>query len=470
MSFNSFMQKRLSLMIVMLLFAVFAFISTDIVLSVKADSSTKDAKQEKNNSSDDFDEFKPGKIQTKGKYKSPDGNAILIVEDTYRIIKLKGTIEEMGYNYGYMLASEIKRLFFNFVFESIKNIYPMMEKNLHKFDIDNKYMTEIKSIIKGFNDALPEKERKFQFDSEQPRLFRLNDLLIGNLLSDVFCSSFSVWGEARKDKSSLVARNLDYFVDKNSCILKSHLITVYNPDKGKKWINIGFTGFIGALTAMNEDGVCGFVHDTNEFKTSDKSKFVPRGLVFRKVIESASNQTNPKDIEKLFDKTPSFNGNNFHLVFKAMDNDGKLKDDDKIAGILEYDGYAKHADDKATLRSPSHNKTLPEINKNAQKLDYSCAIITTNHYLKRREVKCYNDSVIRYIKMKKLITEAKKDNDVTAAEGLAIMKAVGHNATLQTVIIEPDNMQLHLYFAKEGKGAFLCDEHKFKFSELTKFE
>ena len=103
-------------MIVMLLFAVFAFISTDIVLSVKADSSTKDAKQKKKNSSDDFDEFKPGKIQTKGKYKSPDGKAILIVEDTYRIIKLKGTIEEMGYNYGYMLASEIKRLFFNFNF------------------------------------------------------------------------------------------------------------------------------------------------------------------------------------------------------------------------------------------------------------------------------------------------------------------------------------------------------------------
>jgi len=464
-------NKSKKIKLTLFLFVIGALIALNFsndIITVIADTIDNDAVQTQPIT--EFSKFKPGVISKRGKYKSPDGKAILIVEDNYRIIKLKGTTEEIGYNYGYMLAAEIRNLYFNYIHASLGKAYPMFAENVKKFEFDKDFMTEIESVMKGFNKALPLEQRTFKLNDGESRVFGKTDILIGNLLSDVFCSSFSAWGDARKDKDCIVARNLDYYIDRKSSILESHLITVYMPDKGKKWVNIGFTGFLGSLTAMNEDGVCGFVHNSNKYQTSDKDKYIPRGFLFRNVIETSTNKTTPADIEATFDKNASLTGNNFLAVFKAKVEKEKLKSDDKIAGVLEYDGYKKHKDGRATLRSPSDNKSLPMIENGDHKLECTNAIITTNHYLKRNDFVKYSNSVKRYMNIKKMLSEASEDNDVTVAESLAIMNEVGHDQTLHTTIIEPDKMLLHLYFAEPGKGAFKCKERLFKFADLTKFE
>ena len=439
-------------------------------LKTPAITDSKTVSDDEKAEDDGFNKFVPGEIHAKGKYKSPDGKAILIVEDEYKIIKLKGSIEEMGYNYGLMLAAEIRNLFYNYIFANAGAMYPLLEKGAASFKIDDDFKLELENILKGFNEALPEDQKQVKIGDKILRKFSINDLIIGNLLSDFFCSSFSTWGDSRKDKDTIVARNLDYLVDRESSILKSHLIAVYLPDKGKKWVNIGFTGFIGALTAMNEDGVCGFVHDTNKYKSSDESDFKPRGSTFRNVIATSTNSTKPEEIEKKFDETASKTGNNYLVVFKAKDNEGKFKENDKVAAVFEYDGYSKHDDGRATMRTSADNANLPKFKEYDHKLDYQNAIIVTNHYLKRKDVTSHSNSVDRYLKIKQMLGEAKSDNDVTVAESLAIMKAVGFKSTIQTTILEPDKLLLHLYFSQPGKGAFDCSEHEFKFSDLEKFE
>ena len=134
--------------------ALFTFNCANCNMQLKADN-----KSNNKVSYDVFSELKPGEIHKNGKYKSTDGKAILIVKDNHRIIKLKGTIEEMGYNYGYMLAGEIRNLFFNYINSIIKNGYPIFEKKVKLFKLDENFSIELDNIIKGFNDALPKEKR-----------------------------------------------------------------------------------------------------------------------------------------------------------------------------------------------------------------------------------------------------------------------------------------------------------------------
>lgn len=70
------------------------------------------------------------------------------------------------------------------------------------------------------------------------------------------CSMFGVWGSAVPEGGSLLQlRALDW--DMDGPFVDYSCITVYHPDtnnatQGHAWLNMGFVGFIGALTGMSE--------------------------------------------------------------------------------------------------------------------------------------------------------------------------------------------------------------------------
>ena len=75
-----------------------------------------------------------------------------------------------------------------------------------------------------------------------------------NLFPERFhCSGVAVRGKATADGSVLHARVLDYMRDIR--LQEAALVTVFMPDGRNSWVSLGYSGFIGTVTAMNERGL-----------------------------------------------------------------------------------------------------------------------------------------------------------------------------------------------------------------------
>lgn len=73
------------------------------------------------------------------------------------------------------------------------------------------------------------------------------------------CTSVAAWGPATKDGEFVVGRNLDFF---GSGIWdKAHAVIYWQPKDGQRWVSVGSAGVAtGAITAMNESGLTIALH------------------------------------------------------------------------------------------------------------------------------------------------------------------------------------------------------------------
>ena len=60
-------------------------------------------------------------------------------------------------------------------------------------------------------------------------------------------------GKATKDGRVLHARVLDYMRDIK--LQDAAVVTVFMPEGHNRWMSLGYAGFIGTVTAMNEKGL-----------------------------------------------------------------------------------------------------------------------------------------------------------------------------------------------------------------------
>jgi hypothetical protein len=147
----------------------------------------------------------------------------------------------------------------------------------------------------------------------------------------------------------------------------------------------------------------------------------------------------------------------------ASPSTGKLDND--VAGVIEYDGNEGHRDGGVSLRSPEDNPFLPVIGGYDHSLEYTHGLIVTNHYIKRSSIGS-GGTVARYMSLKTGLTAAMEDGNVDPEEARNLLRSVGGTGTLHSVIFEPDNFILRIFFAAPGQGAFESDPHVFTFEEL----
>jgi hypothetical protein len=75
-----------------------------------------------------------------------------------------------------------------------------------------------------------------------------------NLFPERFhCTGVAVRGKATKDGSVLHARVLDYMRDID--LQRAAVVVVFMPEGKNKWMSLGYAGFVGTVTAMNEKGL-----------------------------------------------------------------------------------------------------------------------------------------------------------------------------------------------------------------------
>ncbi len=397
-----------------------------------------------------------------GVFESPNGAGTLIVEDGVRLLKLSGANYEMGFAHGYLLAEEILYSIDNFVFYLAflsGRSYEELCEDMQYIDWENAYGEELQGMYDGICEKLSASKRFVHF-AGKPKLLEPTDLQILNSVSDWGCSSFSAWGEATDDGSVIYARNLDYFAGKDEAFKNMHVLVSYDDGEHNSWVTASVAGFIGCITGMNEHGLTLGLQDTNQFSPTQEYDIVPRCIILRHIAEDSQADWTPEDIAEYMENYQGYLGMNLHVTFPSTG-----RTDDEIAGIIEYDGNSTQIDGKSTLRSPSENTILPYADVFDQRLNYTYAIITTNHYLKRKTF-ISQESAGRYVTIKNQLLEAKADGNVSIDESVNIMRSVGGSGTVHTTVFETDERILHFYLAEPGFGGFDCTPVTYEFEEM----
>jgi len=206
------------------------------------------------------------------------GAGFLEEVDGYRVLHVKGTPYEMGYQQGALLRDDIR--------ENVHYLFDVKSKELN-FGMAGITLANPKKIIAG----IVETQRKFipgRFFEEMKGIadgagMDLQDIVIANFIPELFhCSGFALCNSATKGGVLYHGRILDYGCDWR---LQDHaVLTVAEPTGKIPFLNVTYAGFIGSVTGMNAERI-----SIGEMggKGLGHWEGIPMALLVRMVLEEA---------------------------------------------------------------------------------------------------------------------------------------------------------------------------------------
>ena len=194
--------------------------------------------------------------------------------DGRRILHLKGTPYEMGYQHGRLLAKEVKLVMQTIlptiaVAETMRTGEPFFKRLSAIEDkcqpyIPHEYLEEARGLAAGAG-------------------LTQQTILLSNIFPELFhCSGFALWGKATADGKLYHGRILDYM---NEIGLQSvAVVIVYQPNGKIPWVNISYAGFLGSVTGMNAKQVA-----IGEMGGKGQGQWngMPMSYLVRKTLETA---------------------------------------------------------------------------------------------------------------------------------------------------------------------------------------
>ncbi len=183
-----------------------------------------------------------GPAKGERKLLATEGAGRLEDHDGTKVLFLKGTPEEMGRQHGVLMRRQARNLvdkilygvgigssfekgrwFLGEIEEAQRRLLPFM---------DERYLREMDALAAAAN-----------LEREEVRL--------ANFFPELFhCSGFAVFGRCTVDGRMYHGRILDYM--KGVGLEPNAVVMIHQPDQGFAWANVGYAGFIGTVTAMNE--------------------------------------------------------------------------------------------------------------------------------------------------------------------------------------------------------------------------
>ncbi|MFM1802599.1 MAG: hypothetical protein RJA81_1951 [Planctomycetota bacterium] len=167
----------------------------------------------------------------------------------HKVLHVKGSPYEMGYQHGALLKSNVHEMV-RFLLD-VKSKEITFEWNGIKFLNPRKVIAGIQATQKKF---IPQ----WYFDELQGLAdgsgVPLEDVIACNFIPELFhCSGFAISGSATKDGQLYHGRVLDYGCDWR---LQEHpVLLVARPDGKVPFLNVTYAGFIGSVTGMNAEKV-----------------------------------------------------------------------------------------------------------------------------------------------------------------------------------------------------------------------
>lgn len=177
------------------------------------------------------------------------GEGFLEEVNGYRVLHVKGTPYEMGFQQGALLRDSIR--------ENVHYLFEVKGKEL-KFDVAGLSLLDPKRVIAG----IAARQKKFvpeRFYQEMQGIadgaeLDVQDIIIANFIPELFhCSGFALSGSSTKDGALYHGRILDYGCDWR---LQEHaVLTIAEPEGLLPFVNVTYAGFVGSVTGMNAEKI-----------------------------------------------------------------------------------------------------------------------------------------------------------------------------------------------------------------------
>jgi len=212
------------------------------------------------------------------------------------VLHVKGSPYEMGYQNGFLLKDSIQSqiqyriqeiIDMGYSYEYLVNCAQTMAPH-----IPQEYVQEMQGLADGAS-------------------MNYTDVLLEHIAGDIIfygpgwtgCSGFAVFGNATMDGHLYYGRSVDGVFSLPP--EPEGLITVYEPENGNAFVNVGFIGLITVLTGMNKEGITvGTKASSSSDKTLDGMRF---GFMLRQVLQYSNNLTEAIDIICQTDRTVGWN-------------------------------------------------------------------------------------------------------------------------------------------------------------------
>ena len=172
----------------------------------------------------------------KGKLTYIDGNRVLIAA---------GTPSELGAAHGHLLKKEIGKMI-DATLYTVGWVYTIEKK---KWFVD-----EMRGAYKRLEPFIPQKYQDEMIAMAEASGYDLEEVRLTNVFPAMFhCSGFAVYNSATVDGKLYHGRVLDYMTGIG---LQYHAVLfVYHPENCNAFANVGYAGFIGSVTGMNDQQV-----------------------------------------------------------------------------------------------------------------------------------------------------------------------------------------------------------------------
>lgn len=231
-----------------------------------------------------------------------------------------------------------------------------------------------------------------------------------NLFPERFhCSGVALRGKATVGGRVLHARVLDYMRDIG--LQEAATVTVFMPDEGNKWMSLGYAGFIGTVTCMNEKGLA-----IGEMGGQGQGHWdgVPMSLLLRDIMERASTVD---EAVAIFRETPR----TCEYYYVVSDKSGAMR------------GLACTPEEVTVLEPGEQHPKLPLVPKDTVLMSAGDRV----KLLSQRIQENYGQ-----IDVPKLIE--------------IIKRPVSMESNLHDAIFAPETLEM--WFADAGKHSAACDE------------
>ncbi|MBC8385802.1 MAG: T9SS type A sorting domain-containing protein [Candidatus Cloacimonetes bacterium] len=380
-------------------------------------------------------------------------NGDTLVVDHKKILRVWGTHEERGYAYGFLMGEEIREVaedyIIGFVFYNNSFLYENFRSYVaDHFEIEEKYHLETEAIVAGIEDSGVD-----IYSSVLNRDLDAFDILCANCIVDMSgmnmfapgvefgCSSLSSWGQstlADPDLSGalVITRNMDWTT--NQTLLNNHLMIINFPAEENEvpWISFTFSGMIGALSAVNQNGIAAFMNMGNIDTSGYEENLHPIFLSIRNGIEMNDyddNQVNDQsDVYQAIEDCLHLSGSIIHCTNAES---GIVVECNNMMGTV--------------LRDESDNSVIPQNN-----------LAATNHFRSLYDpAYCY-----RY---NNISDSLNTDQDISVERSWDLLSgAAGVTSNLHTIQYAPSLNLIKWSTAKPGHPAYTLPPTIFDTEEL----
>lgn len=177
--------------------------------------------------------------------RDPAGHGLLCELQGKTILLVEGTPEQMGTAHGRLVGDKAKKL-------TERVLY--LVGGLDTIQGDKWFLDRMAEIERRTKPHMPRRFLDECDAASKAAGISRRDGRYANLFPERFhCSGVAVRGKASKDGRVYHARVLDYMRDIN--LQGAAVVQVFMPRDHHAWISLGYAGFLGTVTAMNERGL-----------------------------------------------------------------------------------------------------------------------------------------------------------------------------------------------------------------------